>query len=102
MVELVRENAAYRHELHFFRSTFEAADALLRQVSDVDQEMILHYYLQPRNGGRRDEAWLSFSTKLENAIEKYQNKLTKLESEWTRFWRFRQQGAQCNEDGRPF
>ena len=102
MVELVRENGAYRHELHFFRSTFEAADALLRQVSDVEQEMILHYYLQPRRGGRRDEAWLTFSTKIEVAIEKYQNKVKKLEDEWTRFWSLRQQSAQCTEDGHPF
>ena len=58
LLELVRENAAYRHEIQFFRAAYQAAGGLVRAVNGIDQEMILQYYLEPTRPGCRDEAWL--------------------------------------------
>ena len=91
LLELVRENAAYRHEIHFFRAAYQAARGLVRAVNGIDQEMILQYYLEPTRPGCRDEAWLDFSSKLEDAVDHYQRCVADLEQEWVSFWHMQTQ-----------
>ena len=91
LLELVRENAAYRHEIHFFRAAHQAAQGLVRAVNGIDQEMILQYYLEPTRPGCRDEAWLDFSSKLEDAVDHYQKCMANLEQDWVSFWNMQTQ-----------
>ena len=73
----------------------------MRAVNDIDQEMILQYYLEPTRPGCRDEAWLDFSSKLEDAVDYYQRCMTNLEQEWVSFWHLqtKQPAIIVNEHG---
>jgi hypothetical protein len=86
LIELLRLNAAYRREIQFFRTAYYSAEAFLERVWDVCQQMILQYYLHPTVAGERDDAWLAFATKMEDAVRQHQSVLVDVEEKWAKFW----------------
>ena len=81
MVEYVRTLSAYRRELQFFRSTYTAAENLTRMVVSVQQQMLLNYFMQPRQNDA-DEEWGQLADNLKEGLDLYGEAVARAESNW--------------------
>lgn len=84
MIELIHDNAGYRRELQFFRRSFSACESLSRRVHSVSQELILNFYLLPRDDGERESEWVRLADGLEDALGQYKQEIQRAEDDWIR------------------
>ncbi|KAK5069358.1 hypothetical protein LTR51_008608 [Lithohypha guttulata] len=65
LVEIVREKAALMREVRFFRTVYQATEDMQDRIRSVVQDLILNYYVRPKEVGEADGAWLELADELD-------------------------------------
>lgn len=82
LVEVVRETAAYKRELRFFRTAYHAMETAREAVASVAQQLTLNYYIRPDLAGHGDSDWLRLGNELDVVLRGYVDAVNAAAQEW--------------------
>ncbi|KAK5073270.1 hypothetical protein LTR51_005912 [Lithohypha guttulata] len=71
LLEMVRDKASLTREVRFFRTVYHATEEMQDHLRLVVQDLILNYYVRPKEVGAADRAWLQLADELDSVLQDF-------------------------------
>ena len=82
LIEILREKASLTREVRFFRTVYQATEAMQYEIRAAVQDATLNYYLRPQADGEADGAWLGLAEQLDAVLLKFSDAVQIAGDEW--------------------
>ncbi len=88
LVEVLRENAFLRQEIHFYRACYESSLTMEDKVYEVSQQLMLAYYFEPDGTVEMNQTAYRLAHDIYAAVDENHAAMVAAEESWMAFWGF--------------
>lgn len=88
LVEVLRENAFLRQEIHFYRTCYESSLTMEDKVYEVSQQLMLAYYFEPEGTVEMNQTAYRLAHDIYAAVDEFRAAMVAAEESWMAFWGF--------------
>ena len=86
LVEVLRENAFLRQEIHFYRACYESSLTMEDKVYEVSQQLMLAYYFEPDGTVEMNQTAYRLAHDIYAAVDENHAAMVAAEESWMAFW----------------